>query len=74
MDDNQKKFFFLHIKKCARTTLRKVLHLYNLYTYTPLAKNPTTFIQSNRKYWNDILNNRRIDKIYNKNLKFYFKL
>jgi len=60
MEKNINKLFFLHIKECAGPLIKKILYTKQLYTYLPQAKNPPTFIQSDQKYWNDILNNRRI--------------
>lgn len=54
------KIFWLHIKKCGGTSTKNILKKYNLYL--PLASNKfaPSFIQSDKKNWNSILNNSRI--------------
>lgn len=51
-------FFWLHIKKSAGLTTRKLLQPY--YTEVDRTKRPRNFIQSAPEQWNDILNNYRV--------------
>ena len=54
----QKQFLWLHIKKSAGTTTRKLLEPY--YTTIDRSKKPKIFIQAHKNEYNDILNNDRI--------------
>lgn len=55
---NYKSFFWLHIKKSAGITTRKLLQPY--YVEVEKRKKPKTFIQSKPEEYNDILNNFRV--------------
>lgn len=54
----QKEFFWLHIKKSAGESTRKLLCPY--YKEVDREKNPSCFIQANKEHYNDILNNYRV--------------
>lgn len=51
-------FFWLHIKKSAGITTRKLLQPY--YVEVDRTKRPPNFIQSAPEEWNDIVNNYRV--------------
>ena len=55
---NYKDFFWLHIKKSAGVTTRKLLQPY--YKQVDKKNRPKTFIQANSDEYNDILNNFRV--------------
>jgi hypothetical protein len=54
----QRDFFWLHIKKSAGMTTRKLLQPY--YTEVDRTNKPKTFIQASPEEYNDILNNYRV--------------
>jgi hypothetical protein len=55
---NYEDFFWLHIKKSAGVTTRKLLQPY--YTEVDKKYKPKTFIQAKSEEYNDILNNFRV--------------
>ena len=56
-NQSDKKFFWLHIKKCGGTSVKHFLG--DLYNDIPNQSNIPSFIQVEKKYWNSILNNSR---------------
>ena len=55
---NQRKLFWLHVKKSAGITTRSLLQPY--YIEVDRTKKPPNFIQSKPEEYNDILNNYRV--------------
>ena len=56
-EDETLDLFWLHIKKCGGQSLRKAMFPF----YKELdRKNPSSFIQLPKAYWNDNLNNYRV--------------
>lgn len=58
MDTFKKSFFWLHIKKSAGSTVRKILHPH--YLETDRSKKPINFLQAKEEEYNDVLNNYRV--------------
>lgn len=56
----KQKIFFLHIKKCAGSSTKHLLESLDLYKVLESQKKVPSFIQSEKEYWNDILNNSRV--------------